>query len=25
MKEWGLNREKRFIDEGWRKMRPKGF
>ena len=25
MKEWGLNREKRFIEEGWRKMRPKGF
>jgi len=21
MKEWGLNREKRFIEEGWRKMR----
>ena len=21
MKEWGLNREKRFTDEGWRKMR----
>jgi hypothetical protein len=21
MKEWGLNREKRFSDEGWRKMR----
>jgi hypothetical protein len=20
MKEWGLNREKRFTDEGWRKM-----
>jgi len=25
MKEWGLNREKRFIEESWRKMRPKGF
>jgi hypothetical protein len=25
MKEWGLNREKRFIDEGWRKMRTNGF
>jgi len=25
MKEWGLNREKRFIDEGWRKMRSKGI
>jgi len=21
MKEWGLNREKRFMEEGWRKMR----
>jgi len=21
MKKWGLNREKRFTDEGWRKMR----
>ena len=21
MREWGLNREKRFIEEGWRKMR----
>jgi hypothetical protein len=21
MKEWGLSREKRFIDEGWRKMK----
>jgi hypothetical protein len=21
MKEWGLNREKRFVNEGWRKMR----
>ena len=21
MKEWGLNREKRFTTEGWRKMR----
>ena len=21
MKEWGLNREKRFTEEGWRKMR----
>jgi hypothetical protein len=21
MKEWGLNREKRFSEEGWRKMR----
>jgi len=25
MKEWGLNREKRFIEEGWRKMRSKGI
>ncbi len=24
MKEWGLNREKRFINEGWRKMRDRG-
>ena len=22
MKEWGLNREQKFSDEGWRKMRP---
>jgi len=22
MKEWGLNREKKFMEEGWRKMRP---
>jgi hypothetical protein len=21
MKEWGLNREKKFLEEGWRKMR----
>jgi hypothetical protein len=21
MKDWGLNREKRFSEEGWRKMR----
>jgi hypothetical protein len=21
MKEWGLNREKRFAEEGWRKIR----
>ena len=21
MKEWGINREKRFINEGWRKMK----
>jgi len=21
MKEWGLNREKRFVSEGWRKAR----
>jgi hypothetical protein len=21
MKEWGLNREKKFMEEGWRKMR----
>jgi len=24
MKEWGLNREKKFSDEGWRKMRARG-
>ena len=22
MKEWGLSREKKFMEEGWRKMRP---
>ena len=22
MKEWGINREKKFMEEGWRKMRP---
>jgi hypothetical protein len=24
MREWGLSREKRFINEGWRKMKVKG-
>ncbi len=24
MKDWGLSREKRFINEGWRKMKAKG-
>ena len=24
MKDWGLNREKRFTEEGWRKMRASG-
>jgi hypothetical protein len=24
MKEWGLNREKKFMEEGWRKMRAPG-
>jgi hypothetical protein len=24
MKDWGLSREKRFINEGWRKMKVKG-
>ena len=24
MKDWGLSREKRFINEGWRKMNVKG-
>jgi hypothetical protein len=22
MKEWGLGREKKFMEEGWRKMQP---
>ncbi|NQT69133.1 MAG: hypothetical protein HQ552_06085 [Desulfobacteraceae bacterium] len=25
MKEWGLNREKRFVNEGWRKMRARAI
>lgn len=25
MKEWGLSREKRFIKEGWRKMKVRGY
>ena len=25
MKEWGLSREKRFVKEGWRKIRGSGF
>ena len=25
MKDWGLNREKRFVNEGWRKMRAKAI
>jgi hypothetical protein len=24
MKDWGLSREKRFINEGWRKMKVNG-
>jgi hypothetical protein len=24
MKDWGLSREKRFVNEGWRKMKAKG-
>jgi hypothetical protein len=25
MKEWGLNREKRFVNEGWRKMKARAI
>jgi hypothetical protein len=25
LKDWGLDREKRFIREGWRKMKVKGI